>query len=579
MLKPALARGELHVIGATTVDEYRKNIEKDAAFERRFAPILIEEPSIEDTISILRGLKDRYEIHHGVRITDGAIVAAAQLSERYISDRFLPDKAIDLIDETAANVRLEIDSMPEELDTIEKQIRQLEVEKQGVAREKDAKERLKPLESELKKLYAERDRLKEHWYKEKGFVTDIKNLKEKLEQVKHDIETSMREGDYEKAARLRYSESASVERLIEQKTKALAELQSGFKMLKEEIDEDDIAETVSKWTGIPVTRLNETESEKLLRLEDHLHKRVVGQDEAVKSVSQVIRSSRAGLSDPGKPIGSFIFLGPTGVGKTELAKTIAEFLFGSEDYLVRIDMSEYMEKFSVSRLIGAPPGYVGYDEGGQLTEAVRRHPYSVILLDEIEKAHPEVFNVLLQILDDGRLTDNKGRTVDFKNSILIMTSNLGSERIMSKQDMMPDSGPGEIYESMKNDVLALLKRSLKPEFLNRVDEMIVFKPLSKDEIADIVRFEFHKIARHLQEKNITVSLTDDAARKLAELGFDPQFGARPIKRTLKRTVTNEIANGILSGKFKPGDEIEIDCRNENLIFRTVSAGKRAVSSS
>jgi len=579
MLKPALARGELHVIGATTVDEYRKNIEKDAAFERRFAPILIEEPSIEDTVSILRGLKDRYEIHHGVRITDGAIVAAAQLSERYISDRFLPDKAIDLIDETAANVRLEIDSMPEELDTIEKQIRQLEVEKQGVAREKDAKERLKPLESELKKLYAERDRLKEHWNKEKGFVTDIKNLKEKLEQVKHDIETSMREGDYEKAARLRYSESASIEKLIEQKTKALAELQSGFKMLKEEIDEDDIAETVSKWTGIPVTNLTETESEKLLRLEDHLHKRVVGQDEAVKSVSQVIRSSRAGLSDPDKPIGSFIFLGPTGVGKTELAKTIAEFLFGSEDYLVRIDMSEYVEKFSVSRLIGAPPGYVGYDEGGQLTEAVRRHPYSVILLDEIEKAHPEVFNVLLQILDDGRLTDNKGRTVDFKNSILIMTSNLGSEQIMSKQDIMPDSGPAEIYQSMKNDVLALLKRSLKPEFLNRVDEMIVFKPLSKDEIAEIVRLEFHKIARHLQEKNITVSLTDDAANKLAEMGFDPQFGARPIKRTLKRAVTNEIANGILSGKFKPGDEIEIACRDENLIFRTISAGKSAVSSS
>ncbi|UCE66890.1 MAG: ATP-dependent chaperone ClpB [Candidatus Zixiibacteriota bacterium] len=579
MLKPALARGELHVIGATTIDEYRKNIEKDAAFERRFAPILIEEPSIEDTVSILRGLKDRYEIHHGVRITDRAIVAAAQLSERYISDRFLPDKAIDLIDETAANVRLEIDSMPEELDTIEKQIRQLEVEKEGVAREKDAKERLKPLESELKKLYEDRDRLKKHWDKEKGYVTDIKNIKEKLEQVKHEIETAMRDGNYEKAARLRYSESTSMEKLIEQKSKALAELQGGFKMLKEEIDEDDIAETVSKWTGIPVTRLTETESEKLLRLEDYLHKRVVGQDEAVSLVSQVIRSARAGLSDPGRPDGSFIFLGPTGVGKTELAKTLAEFLFGSEDYMVRIDMSEYMEKFSVSRLIGAPPGYVGYDEGGQLTEAVRRHPYSVILLDEIEKAHPEVFNVLLQILDDGRLTDNKGRTVDFKNSILIMTSNLGSDIIMSKYDSMIDSGPGEIYESMKSDVLRLLRGSLKPEFLNRIDELIVFKPLTQTEIASIVNLEFNKIVEHLKSRNITAQLSEKASLYLAEKGFDPQFGARPIKRSLNRLITTRIANGILAAEFKPGDEILIDHKNEELVFRRSPLEKSAVSNS
>ncbi|UCC80484.1 MAG: ATP-dependent chaperone ClpB [Candidatus Zixiibacteriota bacterium] len=579
MLKPALARGELHVIGATTIDEYRKNIEKDAAFERRLAPILIEEPSIEDTVSILRGLKDRYEIHHGVRITDSAIVAAAQLSERYISDRFLPDKAIDLIDETAANVRLEIDSMPEELDSIEKQIRQLEVEKEGVAREKDARERIKPIESELKILYEECDRLREHWNKEKGYVTDIKNLKERLEQVKHEIEIAMREGNYEKAARLRYSESASIEKMIEQKSKALVELQSGLKMLKEEIDEDDIAETVSKWTGIPVTRLTETESEKLLRLEDYLHERVVGQDEAVRLVSQVIRSARAGLSDPGKPDGSFIFLGPTGVGKTELAKTLAEFLFGSEDYMIRIDMSEYMEKFSVSRLIGAPPGYVGYDEGGQLTEAVRRHPYSVILLDEIEKAHPEVFNVLLQILDDGRLTDNKGRTVDFKNSILIMTSNLGSDIIMSKYDNMVDSGPGEIYESMKSDVLNLLRRSLRPEFLNRIDEIVVFKPLTQTEIAGIVKLEFNKIIRHLVPRNLTARLSEKAALYLAEQGFDPQFGARPIKRLLNRLITNRIANGILAGEFKPGDDIAIDFKNENLAFEPKPREKTAVSNS
>jgi len=579
MLKPALARGELHVIGATTIDEYRKNIEKDAAFERRFAPIMIEEPSIEDTVSILRGLKDRYEIHHGVRITDSAIIAAAQLSERYISDRFLPDKAIDLIDETAANVRLEIDSMPEELDIIEKQIRQLEVEKEGVAGEKDARERLKPIESELKKLYEERDRLKEHWNKEKGYVTDIKNLKEKLEQVKHEVETAMRDGNYEKAARLRYSESASIEKMIEQKSRALAELQSGFKMLKEEIDEDDIAETVSKWTGIPVTRLTETESEKLLRLEDYLHKRVVGQDEAVSLVSQVIRSTRAGLSDPGRPDGSFIFLGPTGVGKTELAKTLAEFLFGSEEYMVRIDMSEYMEKFSVSRLIGAPPGYIGYDEGGQLTEAVRRHPYSVILLDEIEKAHPEVFNILLQILDDGRLTDNKGRTVDFKNSILIMTSNLGSDIIMSKYDRMIDSGPGEIYESMKSDVLRQLRQSLKPEFLNRIDEIIVFKPLTQTEIAEIVRLEFNKIIEHLKSKNIASRLSEKASLYLAKQGFDPQFGARPIKRSLNRLITARIANGILAGEFKPGDEIMIDYKNGDLVFEPKPSKKSTVSNS
>ncbi len=566
MLKPALARGDLHVIGATTLDEYRKNVKKDAALERRFAPIVIAEPSVNDTVSILRGLKDRYEIHHGIRITDSAIVAAAKLSDRYISDRFLPDKAIDLVDEAAANIRLEIDSMPEELDTLEKQIRQLEIEKEGMKGEKDARTRLKPIQAELKKLYKERDRLKEHWQKEKSLVGEINSLKEKLEKTKHDIEAATRDADYETAARLRYGVTSELENRIGEKSKELAEIQSDHKMLKEEIDADDIAEVVSRWTGVPVTRLTETESEKLLHLEEHLHKRVIGQDEAVRLVSQVVRSSRVGLADPDKPTGSFVFLGPTGVGKTELAKTLAEFMFGSEDSLIRIDMSEYMEKFSVSRLIGAPPGYVGYEEGGQLTETVRRHPYSVILLDEIEKAHPEVFNVLLQLLDDGRLTDNQGRTVNFKNSILIMTSNIGSDMIMAEYERLVDSGPTEIYQAIKADVLAILRKSFRPEFLNRIDEIVVFKPLTQSEIEKIVGLEFEKVQKRLLANNITAVLSQDAQKYLADEGFDPQFGARPLRRMINRILTDRLANSILSGKLSSGDRVTIGADDNGLTF-------------
>jgi ATP-dependent Clp protease ATP-binding subunit ClpB len=566
MLKPALARGELHVIGATTLDEYRKNVEKDAALERRFAPIIISEPSVDDTVSILRGLKDRYEIHHGIRITDGAIVAAARLSDRYISDRFLPDKAIDLIDEAAANIRLEIDSMPEELDIVEKQIRQLEIEKEGMRGEKDAKARLAPIKAELGKLYAERDRLKAHWESEKSLVSEINTLKEKLERTKHDIETATRNADYENAARLTYGVTADLEKQIDGKTRKLAEIQSDYKMLKEEIDADDVAEVVSRWTGIPVMRLSETESEKLLHLEDELHKRVVGQDEAVRLVSQVVRSARAGLSDPDRPTGSFIFLGPTGVGKTELARTLAEFMFGSENSMVRIDMSEYMEKYSVSRLIGAPPGYVGYEEGGQLTEAVRRRPYSVVLLDEIEKAHPEVFNVLLQLLDDGRLTDNQGRTVNFKNCILIMTSNIGSDVIMAEYERMVDSGPAEIYQKIKSDVLAILRKSLRPEFLNRIDEIVVFKPLNQEEIEAIVELEFRRIRKRLHANGMDASLSRGAVKSLAAEGYDPQFGARPLKRVMKRVLSDRLANLVLSGKLSSGQKVTIDSGDAGLTF-------------
>jgi ATP-dependent Clp protease ATP-binding subunit ClpB len=566
MLKPALARGELHVIGATTLDEYRKNIEKDAALERRFAPIVINEPSVEDTISILRGLKERYEIHHGIRISDGAIVAAAQLSQRYITDRFLPDKAIDLIDEAAANLRLEIESMPEELDALEKQIRQLEVEKEGVKKERDAKARLKPIQEELEKLHQERDRLKAHWEKEKSVVAEINSLKEKLEKTKYDVEAAVRKADYETAARLRYGVTNEIEAKIKQKGEELAKVQSEQKMVKEEIDEEDIAEVVSKWTGIPLTRLTETESEKLMHLEEYLHKRIVGQDEAVKLVSQVVRSSRAGLSDPDKPTGSFIFLGPTGVGKTELAKTLAEFLFGSENALVRIDMSEYMEKYSVSRLIGAPPGYVGYEEGGQLTEAVRRRPYSVVLFDEFEKAHQDVFNVLLQVLDDGRLTDNQGRTVDFRNTILIMTSNIGSDLIMAAYERLQDVGPTEIYTNIKTQILTLLRHSLRPEFINRIDEIVVFKPLSVQEIEKIVEIEFTEVKSRLLGRGLSATLTEKARNYLAKEGYDPQFGARPLKRIIKRNLTDQIANLILSGKLTTGDKIVIDAGSDGLTF-------------
>jgi ATP-dependent Clp protease ATP-binding subunit ClpB len=566
MLKPALARGELRCVGATTLDEYRKNIEKDAALERRFAPVLIGEPSVEETISILRGLKEKYEVHHGVRIQDSAMVAAAKLSERYITDRFLPDKAIDLVDEAAADLRIQIDSMPEELDVVVKKIRQLEIEKQAVKKEKDAKERLKPIEEELKALRKKEADLTEHWQKEKAIVTRIRELKEKLEQTKIEADKAEREADYERAAKLRYGEVNNLQKELKEQNQLLTRIQKDRKMLKEEVDEDDIAAVVSKWTGIPVTKLTETETEKLVHLEDQLHQRVVGQDLAVETVANVVRSARAGLSDPRRPIGSFIFLGPTGVGKTELAKALAEALYGDENALIRIDMSEYMERFSVSRLVGAPPGYVGYEEGGQLTEAVRRRPYSVILFDEIEKAHLEVFNLLLQIFDDGRLTDNQGRTVSFKNTILIMTSNVGASLIAEMSEKITADNEDQIYDQMRTEVLDLLRKSLRPEFLNRIDEIIVFRSLSIEDIKRIVELQFKEVNQRLAEQEISVVLTDEAKEFLAREGFDPAYGARPLKRTIQKMITQPLANEILKGKFKPKDKIKVNVKDEKLVF-------------
>ncbi len=566
MLKPALARGDLRCIGATTLDEYRKHIEKDAALERRFAPVLISEPSVEDTISILRGLKERYEVHHGVRIQDGALIAAAKLSERYITDRFLPDKAIDLIDEAAANLRIEIDSMPAELDEVEKKIRQLEIEKEGVKKEKDARERLKPIESELNGLKEEQMRLKSHWLKEKESVKKIRELKERIEKLKTESDRAEREADFEKAAKLRYGEIVTLQKELDQENKRLAEVQKDMKMLKEEVDEEDIVEVVSKWTGIPLSKLTQTETERLLKLEEELHKRVVGQNQAVSSVAQVVRSARAGLSDPRRPLGSFIFLGPTGVGKTELAKALTQALYGDENALIRIDMSEYMEKFSVSRLIGAPPGYVGYEEGGQLTEAVRRRPYCVILFDEIEKAHPEVFNILLQVLDDGRLTDNQGRTVNFKNAILIMTSNIGASLIAQLSEKISENNQEEIYKRMRSEVLKLLRQALRPEFLNRIDEIIVFHTLSLEEIKEIVLLQFSEIEKRLEEQGLQAVLADRAKGFLAQQGYDPSFGARPLKRMIQRYISQPLSNEILKGKFREGDKIKVDLKEEKIIF-------------
>ncbi len=566
MLKPALARGDLRCIGATTLDEYRKNIEKDAALERRFAPILIGEPSVEDTISILRGLKERYEVHHGVRIQDSALIAAAKLSERYITDRFLPDKAIDLMDEAAANLRMQIDSMPEELDVVVKKIRQLEIEKEAVKKEKDAKQRLLPIEEGLESLRKEESLLKEHWLREKTIVGRIRELKEKLEQTKIEADKAEREADYEKAARLRYGEVVNLQKELEEQNTLLAKIQKDKKMLKEEVDADDIADVVSKWTGIPVTRLTETETERLIKLEEQLHQRVVGQNLAVDTVANVVRSARAGLSDPKRPIGSFIFLGPTGVGKTELAKALAFSLYGDENALIRIDMSEYMEKFSVSRLIGAPPGYVGYEEGGQLTEAVRRRPYCVILFDEIEKAHAEVFNILLQVLDDGRLTDNQGRTISFKNAILIMTSNIGASLIAEMSKRITAQNEEEVYQQMRSEVLNLLRRTLMPEFLNRIDEIIVFHSLSFEEIKKIVDLQFEEVNRRLAEQEMTASLTEKAKEHLAKIGFDPAFGARPLKRMIQKLVSQPLANEILKGKFRPKDKIKIDVKGDKIVF-------------
>ena len=518
---------------------------------------MVEEPTVEETISILRGLRERYEVHHGVRIQDAALVAAAKLSERYIADRFLPDKAIDLVDEAAAELRIEIDSMPEELDSIEKRIRQLEVEREAVKREKDAQKRLEPIEKELAHLNEERSSLRSHWLREKEAITRIRELKKGLEAAKLEAEKAEREANLEKAARLRYGEIVELEGKLEETKARLKEIQKDRKLVKEEVDEEDVAEVVSKWTHIPLSRLTEEESEKLNRLEEVLHQRIVGQDQAVSSVAGIVRSARVGLTDPRRPNGSFIFLGPTGVGKTELAKGLAEFLFGDEDALVRIDMSEYMEKFSTSRLVGAPPGYVGYEEGGQLTEAVRRRPYSVILFDEIEKAHPEVFNLLLQVLDEGRLTDNKGRTVNFKNTILIMTSNIGAPLIMELSAKINSSNEALVYDQMREEVLALLKKNFRPEFLNRIDEIIVFHSLSPEEVKKIVYLQFEEIRERLQERDIELSLSAEAAEYIAKTGFDPAFGARPLRRTLQRYVSQPLAKKILSGQIKEGERIQV----------------------
>ncbi|MEW5796359.1 MAG: ATP-dependent chaperone ClpB [Candidatus Zixiibacteriota bacterium] len=557
MLKPALARGAIRFIGATTLDEYRKHVEKDAALERRFAPVLIEPPTVEDTVSILRGLRERYEVFHGIKISDAAIVAAARLSDRYIADRFLPDKAIDLVDEAAAELRISIDSMPEELDSVEKRIRQLEIEKEGVKREADAEERLRPIEEELKELYAQRDDLTTQWENEKATVQSIRTVKSEIEDLKRKVAEAERAANYEQAARLKYGDLTDAQKKLQFLTHSLTAIQEKRQLLKEVVDADDVAEVVSKWTGIPVTRLSESEQEKLLRLEIELHKRVIGQDEAVAAVSNAIRQSRAGLSDPNRPIGSFIFLGPTGVGKTELARAVAEFLYGSEQAIIRIDMSEYMEKHAVSRLIGAPPGYVGYDEGGQLTEAVRRRPYAVVLLDEIEKAHPEVFNILLQVLDDGRLTDNKGRTVSFKNAILIMTSNVAAEYVQQESANLGEFNRDVIYENMRKTVLETLRRTMRPEFLNRVDESIVFAALTMGEIQDIVRLQLKHLEKLLTEKDIGLNVGDDAVTYIAETAFDSSFGARPIKRFISKQLTQKIAQMLLSGELTPGQTLNI----------------------
>lgn len=575
MLKPALARGELRAIGATTIDEYRKHIEKDPALERRFQPVLIGEPSVEDTISILRGLKERYEVHHGVRITDGAIVAAAQLSDRYISDRFLPDKAIDLMDEAASKLRIEIDSMPEELDTVERKIKQLEIEREAIRREKDegTKERLDSIDRELADQQQARTGLRAHWQAEKELIQSIRTMKEEVERAKLEAEQKEREGDLGRVAELRYGIVADLLKRIKEASSRLQKVQTDRKMLKEEVDAEDIAEIVARWTGIPVSRMLEGERTKLLHLEERLHQRVVGQDEAVRAVSDAIRRSRAGLQDEKRPIGSFIFMGSTGVGKTELARALAEFLFNDETAMVRIDMSEYMEKFSVSRLIGAPPGYVGYEEGGQLTEAVRRKPYSVVLLDEIEKAHPEVFDLLLQVLDEGRLTDSKAHTVDFKNTIIIMTSNLGSQLIserISAGFKDDENRWARIFGELKQELLQLLKQSIRPEFLNRVDEIIVFKPLSRDDIRQVVSLQLIRVVEMMEKKGIRLQMSDEAKDWIAKLGYDPIYGARPLKRVIQKHIVNPLAEKILAGTFVEGDSVDVDLDQQGLIEFTKS---------
>jgi ATP-dependent Clp protease ATP-binding subunit ClpB len=562
MLKPALARGDLRCIGATTLSEYRKYIEKDAALERRFQPVYVKEPNVEDTISILRGLKERYEVHHGVKIKDSALVSAAVLSNRYISDRFLPDKAIDLIDESASKLKMEIDSMPVELDELERKVRQYEIEKQAVMKEKDeaSKERLERIKEELAGLTEKRDVLKARWMQEKEAINRIGSIQEKLEQAKIGAEKAEREGDLNRAAELKYGKILELQKEFEEESERLAKQESKNRMLKEEVDEEDVAEIVSKWTGIPVSKMLEGEVEKLLKMEERLSLRVVGQDEAIKAVSDAVRRARAGIQDPNRPIGSFIFLGPTGVGKTELARALAEFLFDDEDAMIRIDMSEYQERHTVSRLIGAPPGYVGYDEGGQLTEAVRRRPYAVILFDEIEKAHQEVFNILLQVLDDGRLTDGHGRTVDFRNSVVIMTSNIGSQHI---QEMMTEwTDETQIQKGVMED----LKSFFRPEFLNRVDEITIFHSLNKELLIKIVDIQIDRMKCYLKERNVELELSDKAKAYIAESGYDPLYGARPLKRAIQKEILNPLAAKLLEGAFKSGDVIFADIENDSIVF-------------
>jgi len=560
MLKPMLARGELRAIGATTLDEYRERIEKDPALERRFQPVFVGEPSVADTIGILRGLKERYEVHHGVAIRDEALVAAAVLSDRYVTGRFLPDKAIDLVDESASRLRIEIDSMPIEIDEVDRRVRQLEIERAALTKESDdaSLERLSRLERELADLNEQLTSMRAHWEREKEHISRIRELKSEIEEVRGESERAERDGDLERVAELRYGRLTELERDLEVATAKLAEVQADRTMLKEEVDEEDVAEVVATWTGIPVARLLEGEMAKLLRMEEALHGRVVGQDQAVSAVANAIRRARAGLSDPNRPIGSFIFLGPTGVGKTELARALAEYLFDDERAMVRIDMSEYQERHAVARLVGAPPGYVGYEEGGQLTEAVRRRPYSVILLDEIEKAHQDAFNLLLQVLDDGRLTDGQGRTVDFKNTVLIMTSNLGSSWFF-EESLSPDE--------RRERVLGQVRESFRPEFLNRVDEIIVFDPLDKEEIARIVEIQIRALAERLAARKLEIELTDAAREYLAEKGYDPSFGARPLKRLIQREVQDPLATKLLSGELTEGSRIEVDRVGDGLAFR------------
>ena len=560
MLKPMLARGELHCIGATTLDEYRKHIEKDAALERRFQPVFVDEPSVEDTISILRGLRERYEVHHKVKILDSALVAAAVLSHRYISDRFLPDKAIDLVDEAAARLRMEITSMPVELDEVERRIMQLEIEREALRKETDdaSRDRLFALERELADLQERRDGLRAKWEQERDAIQAISGLKEQLEEVRLGAEQAERAADYGKAAELRYGRLTELERELREAEEQLNRLQAGGRLLKEEVDADDIAEVVSKWTGIPVSNLLEGEVEKLLKMEERLHRRVVGQDEAIVAVSNAIRRARAGLQDPNRPLGSFIFLGPTGVGKTELARALAEFLFDDEQAMIRLDMSEYMERHTVARLLGAPPGYIGYDEGGQLTEAVRRRPYSVLLFDEIEKAHPDVFNVLLQLLDDGRLTDGQGRVVDFKNTVVIMTSNTGSQYI---------NQPGLSYDEVQARVMEALRASFRPEFLNRVDEVIIFHGLSREQIAEIVEIQLRGLRKRLAERKIELELTPQAKQWLAAEGYDPVYGARPLKRVIQKRLLDPLALKVLNGEVRDGDHLLADVDGGELTFR------------